>query len=428
MTLQKSNILKHYLRFYLLDRNKMKYDVVIVGAGPAGATAAKYLAEQKVKVLLIDKCSFPRDKPCGGALPMKLVKRFPYIEESDIIDAYSYGGSVYYATFDQPITVLTDEPMVAMVLRRKFDHGLVKIAVKHGATLLEEKTVTDVTIEKEKVTVILNDGSKVETEIVIGADGVWSTIAQKTGLRHNRHQVSICIYEENSKNNELDTKFFDDRNLFHIVFSFDRIEGYGWVFPKKSHINIGIGEFSHTINQTKPKKNLRDIYTQYITSLKENGILPRDLKIGKLKGAALPFQPLEKTYTDRVILVGDAAGFVNPVSGAGLYYAMSSGMIAADVAAQAIKVGDTSARFLSKYDDIIWKYDFGKELKFMIRTYKRWGAKLELFFNVVASDKRLSELGVKVVTGQIDNKKVKGKLLRRFIYVYLKTRLRRRRK
>jgi geranylgeranyl reductase family protein len=406
----------------------MKYDVIVVGAGPAGATAAKYLAEQKVKVLLLDKSRFPRDKPCGGALPMRLVKRFPYINESDIIDAYSYGGSIYYATFDQPITVLSDEPMMAMVLRKKFDHGLVKIAVKHGATLLEGKTVTDVTIEKEKVTVILDDGSKVETEIVIGADGVWSTIAKKTGLSHNHHQIDICIYEENPKNNNRTTKFFDDRNLFHIIFGFEQIEGYGWVFPKKSHINIGIGEFAYKMIQTKPRKNLRELYTQYSTSLKKNNILPGDLKIGKLKGAALPFQPLEKIYTDRVLLVGDAAGFVNPISGAGLYYAMSSGMIAANVAVQALKVGDTSARFLSKYDDIIWKHDFGKELKFMIRTYKRWGDKMEQFFNVAASDKQLSELCIKVATGQIDNKKVKGKLSRRFIYAYLKTRFRRGRK
>jgi flavin-dependent dehydrogenase len=129
-----------------------------------------------------------------------------------------------------------------------------------------------------------------------------------------------------------------------------------------------------------------------------------------------------------VLLVGDAAGFINPVSGAGIYYAMTSGMIAATVAAQALQVGDTSARFLSKYEDIFWKHDSGKELKLMIRLSHRWGDKIEQFFTVIASDKRLSDLGVKVVTGQIDSHEFGGKILRRFLYVYLKTRLRRRRK
>lgn len=399
----------------------MKYDIVIVGAGPAGATAAKYLAEQHVNVLLIEKETLPRDKPCGGGIPMKVVNMFPYLSQNDVISTYSYCCSVYFHTFEKPLTVHLDEPCLGMVLRKDFDYKLVQMAMNSGAKLLDGKTVTDVTVDDAKVTITLQDGSTVDADIVIGADGTWSTIAKKTGLKKKKQLVGVCVYEERRIDKENSSTFFDNHNCFHIIFGFEGIKGYGWVFPKESYVNIGIGEFTDRYKTANKKKNLNNLYSRYITALKESNILPEEYMIGKLQGGALPLRPLDKAYSDRVLLVGDAAGLANPVSGAGIYYAMTSGMIAATVAAQALQVGDTSARFLSKYEDLFWKHDSGKELKLMIRASKYLGKRMERIFTIAVSDKQLTDMGVKILIGDMESKNMRGKLIRRLIYVYLKS-------
>jgi geranylgeranyl reductase family protein len=416
------------MKYYTIrERNEMRYDVVVVGAGPAGATAAKYLAEQHLQVLLLEKETLPRNKPCGGVIPLKILKMFPYLDNQDVITSYSYGGSIYYGSFRHPLTVHLEQPCASIVIRSEFDHRLVQMAVASGAILHEGTTATDISMDDEKATITLNDGSMIEAAIVIGADGVWSTVAKKTGLDATREPVCLCVHEEYPLDRDRFASYVDDRNFFTIIFCFEGIEGYGWVFPKKSHINIGIGAFAYTKEASFQKRNFKDLYKRYITALTTNGILPKDYRIGNLRGAALPSHPLQKAYSDRVLLVGDAAGLLNPITGGGIYYAMTSGMLAASVAAQAIRRGDTSARFLSKYEDLFWSHSSGKELRLMIRLRKRWGDRIEQFFTVVSSDKRLMELAVKFVTGEIDTKTIRRSLILRFAYVYGKTLLSRRR-
>ncbi|MCJ7571965.1 MAG: FAD-dependent monooxygenase, partial [Candidatus Thermoplasmatota archaeon] len=133
----------------------MNYDVVIVGAGPAGATAAKFLAEKGEKVLLIDKCSFPRDKPCGGGLSIRTLKRFNYIPK-DLIASYSFSGRIHSSSLKYQVKLHNDEPIAAFVLRKDFDNGLLQLAIEQGTTFIEEKTATDVHILPEKVKIKLN--------------------------------------------------------------------------------------------------------------------------------------------------------------------------------------------------------------------------------------------------------------------------------
>ena len=110
---------------------EMTYDVVIVGAGPAGATAAKNLAEQGRSVLLLDKRKFPADKPCGGGLPTRVQRRFPYIH--DYIDSISYASKTFSMSMQHSVDISRDTPLLATVLRKHFDHELVKLAQKKGA-------------------------------------------------------------------------------------------------------------------------------------------------------------------------------------------------------------------------------------------------------------------------------------------------------
>ncbi|MFH1101332.1 MAG: geranylgeranyl reductase family protein [Methanobacteriota archaeon] len=393
----------------------MKYDVVVIGAGPAGSTAAKVLAERGVKVLLLDKQVFPREKPCGGGLPIRALERFPYLRTLDVIESYSYGGSVYYSLLEYKADLQRDNPILAMVLRKTFDDGLVRCAIEKGATFWGGETVVDVKPSEERIVVLLDDGTSLEAELVIGADGVWSRVAQQMGLSGAHRAVSLCVFQEYPVTKEVLDTFFSEKRLCRIFVQFQDIIGYGWVFPKKDSVNIGIDELRIEGERYKGIRNLREAYTQFFSLLKENGMIPPGLEMGRIRGAPIPIMPLEKTFGDRVLLCGDAAGFVNPLTGEGLYYAMASGELAAGVAVEALAARDMSAGFLRRYQDR-WTDEFGVDLRLFLRVYHRWERFVKYAYRVVASDPVLCEMILDVGVGQTSLRAVRRKALLRFLF------------
>lgn len=398
---------------------KMNYDVIIVGAGPAGSTTANFLSKRGFKVLLLDKDKFPRDKPCGGGLPFRVLKRFNYLDDEKFVESYSYGGIVHSPSLKYKVEFQNCEPIVAMTLRKKFDFELVKVAIENGANFSDGKAVINVDISKDEAKIFLDDGNVVNTELVVGADGVWSIIAKKTGLSQ-KGQKGLCVLQEYEVDKETLDRYFGENRYCHIHTRFQNIMGYGWVFPKKEHLNIGIGEITIKKNKSDIKRNLSKVFQDYVKMLKRSEIIPDNLKEKKCKGGALPVYPLEKTYTNRVVLVGDAGGFVNPLSGEGIYYAMTSGEIAAKVITKSLESGETSERFLSKYQ-INWKKDIGEDLDFLCRLAKNQRQKpREKLFRIASKDKMLGELILKVVAGDLSPKENKWKIIRRYIYGSIK--------
>jgi len=395
----------------------MKYDVVIVGAGPAGSTAAKYLAEQGIPVVLIDKAEFPREKLCGGGLPTRVQKRFPYIKP--FIDSISYGSITYSSSLRYKHHLVKERPMLMNVLRKDFDNGLVNLAVKAGATFLGGKTVIDVSIKQNNASVLLDDGQTIETQAVIGCDGTRSVVADKTNLSKKLETLCIALVQEQPLTPKQLDKYFTKKRLVHLFIKAQGIAGYAWMFPKKNCVNIGIGEFQSAIPKSKPKTPLKETYEAFIAVLKEKGLLPEDFPVENLKGAVLPIFPLENTYGDCVILCGDAAGFINPITGEGIYYAMASGQIAATVIADGLKVKDLRKQFLSRYQ-ILWNDDFGKDLKLLGRFNNQWGKNSEKIVRLLTRDKKFAQLIIGVTGGQISFSKNKNALIMRFIYASLK--------
>jgi geranylgeranyl reductase family protein len=400
----------------------LRYDVVVVGAGPAGSTAAKVLSEKGVKVLLLDKSKFPRDKPCGGGLPYRVLNRFNYVKNKDLIESYSYGGVSYSPSLKYKATYKKNDPVAAMVLREKFDSGLAQLAIDSGADFIDGKTVKDVKISKEKARIILDDKTEVDSEIVVGADGVWSIVAKKTGLSPPKKYLGICIMHEYDLGEDTINSYFGEEKMCHIHLNFQGIIGYGWVFPKKQHLNIGVGKISPDTHISKTKMDLLTIYKNYIKTLKKTKIIPKNLEIGKCKGGALHIGPLEKTYADRVIICGDASGFLNPLTGEGIYYAMSSGEIAAGVITKALEVSDTSEIFLSMYQKN-WKKDFGKDIESLIGSSSSMGGNLEKFVRLASKNEKLADIAIGVLQGRLSIQDYNLELIVRYLFASFKDRI-----
>ncbi|MDY6965357.1 MAG: NAD(P)/FAD-dependent oxidoreductase [Halobacteriota archaeon] len=367
----------------------MKYEVVVAGAGPSGSTAAKFLADMGLNVLMVDKSKFPRDKICGGSIPDNVIKDFDYLKNrNDLFECLSSGGYVYSPSLKNVIK-LDDSAYSIMVLRDKFDTGLANIAVDAGAEFIDGNGVKDIKVSTNKAEVTLEDGTKVETEIVIGADGVWSTVAKRSGLHQKwaPDEIASCIILETNVGEETIEEFFTEKRFKYTHLKFNGIFGYGWVFPKKEHLNIGIGAIR---SKTRPKPNLSVLFRDYIKMLKKDKMIPEDLEIGKCRGWPLPLKlPLKKAYCDRILLCGDAGGFVNPIDGGGIFYGMQTGKIAADVCSWAFKGRGTSEAYLSKYQ-VECRRTFGNLFKANLRVRN--------FINMAP------EISVKIVGSRVFNR------------------------
>jgi len=401
----------------------MTYDAIVVGAGPAGSTTAKFLSEKGLKTLLIDKEKFPRDKPCGGGLPLRVLQRFPYVDNSINIEAYSSSGTVFSPSLKYQIEIKRDTPIICTILRKKFDFELVKYAQDAGAVFKEEAPLSTVQITKDNVQVTLIDGTRFNTEVVVGADGTNSIIARDTGLRTPGTEKGVCVLQEFEVDEKIMDDYFTKSRHCYIHSRFNTTAGYGWVFAKKHHINIGFG-IIRAFKTLEQKQNLLKCYHNYIELLKDRDLIPQHLKETPMKGGALLTHPLEKTYGNRVLLVGDAAGFVNPLSGEGIYYAMASGQIAAETIRESIEKRQTTQEFLSKYQTH-WQKDFGKDIDLILKVIKRGSVEnTERIIKIASKDEILTNLMMGVITGELSVQKYKWKIVRRAFYCSVKNRLR----
>ncbi len=400
----------------------MLYDVAIVGAGPAGSTAAKFLSEKGIRTLLVEKATFPRNKPCGGGLQMRVLHRFKYLEEHNLIDSYSTTFQIHTSSMKHHLDFHHTKPLQAMVLRKKFDEGLVNLATRNGAVLQCGKTVQDMTNQKDAMRLILSDGTTVESRLIIGADGIWSTIAKKVGMKQECDHIGVSVYAEYPMSQEAIHHSFGAEQGVHIHLQPDRIAGYGWVFPKKEHVNIGVVEFRQAINPTMGKKNLQMSYAYFLRSLKQQKLIPNNLSVTTIHGGAFPTCPMKRLTADRVLLCGDAAGLTNPMTGEGIYYAMCSGEMAAKTAIKALENNTTDAQSLRDYQRR-WNHEFHGDFTLTSRLSKRWGRNIDILIEIACKDKKLIDIICEAIPKPGGVQKDKWKIIRRLVFAYCKNRL-----
>ncbi len=303
------------------ERGETDWDLVVVGAGPAGSATAlgALTADPTLRVLLLDRADFPRDKSCGDGIAPHVLDALRTVGVDDVADGWtplrrlrlSQGGADVARDLARPVWVIP---------RAVFDARLVERATRAGATLRRHR-VRDVRVTHAGVVL---DGT-LHASVVVGADGAHSVVAPAAGARPGRRALALRGYAPTPA---------ERRGEQVIVFGARRQPSYAWSFDRGDGLaNVGYGELlgrhAHPASRAEMLDRLEEL-------------LPGSVAGGtRWRGHHLPLSGWRWQQPDgRLLLVGDAAGLVNPMTGEGIYYAVATGILAGRTAARAVAEGN----------------------------------------------------------------------------------------
>jgi geranylgeranyl reductase family protein len=361
----------------------MKYDAVIVGAGPAGAVLAYLLAKAGAEVLLLEKEVFPRYKACGGGLTQRALDSLPF-EVDEVIEERVHTVKAFIR--DECAFELTvQRPVISMVMRDRFDHFLVKKSLEAGVHFQEGVAFKHLSGEVEALKVETSCGP-VETRFIAGADGVNSRVARALGLPRPDNVMNAV---------EAEVYLGDPDRLAEFKrsarFCFGLVpQGYAWVFPKRDHLSIGV------LSRAKTLKHLKRNLLFYL----EAGGFGSTMEVKALRPHLVPYGPGKKRRLacEKGLLVGDSTGFVDPITGEGISYAIKGAQIAARILQAALKDG---CRKLEDYPRIL-----GEEMAKDLSCARTFAGILYGFSNlssriIKAHGNSLANLHMEVVSGRM---------------------------
>jgi geranylgeranyl reductase family protein len=329
-------------------------DVIVVGAGPGGATTAYHLARHGVHVLLLEKAEFPREKVCGDGLTPRAVKQL--IAMGVKIDGDGWVRNKGLRVIGGGIRLELDWPDLASFpnygltrTRLDFDQILATAAVTAGAHLRTGTTVTGPVRDQtgRVVGVEAQVGQETVTyraPLVVAADGVSARLPLALGLaKRDDRPIGVAVrryyrsprHQDDYLESWLELRGRDSDHL---------LPGYGWIFGMgDGRVNVGLGVLNSSVGFGKT--NYRDMLTEWMSATPAEWEMNESTADGPIMGAALPmgFNRVPH-YTRGMLLVGDAGGMVNPFNGEGIAYAMESGALAAEIVVQALAVTDPARR------------------------------------------------------------------------------------
>lgn len=288
-------------------------DTVIVGAGPAGTSCAVTLQRSGVTNLVIEKRAFPRDKLCGGLVTEKTYRLICELWASsgeeippDLFCDLSDRVELRYRT--ERLAGAKVQKSFRKIRRSHFDNALVELYKKTGGTLLENSECADIDMKNRRI--VLQNGDEIAFCHLVAADGALSRTRKMLGYPSPRLGLCTEVHVPKTGNEE--------DGVVRIHFGVVKY-GYGWIFPSGSELCVGLGGAYR--KGDRPDESLREYLSM--------NSFPRDVKI---KGAFIPFGDLvdQKRGPKEAVLVGDAGGFADPLTGEGLFFALSTGIAAAN--------------------------------------------------------------------------------------------------
>jgi geranylgeranyl reductase family protein len=366
----------------LLECSAMTHDLIVVGGGPAGASCARRAAQRGLDVVIIEKAVHPRRKACGGGFRPGLLDLLDF-DATSALDRETCGCHLFSPSRTK--VVATKDMITGYLVRREvFDKLLFDKAAEAGAEIVSGTEVVDVTESAEEVIAHQADGNNIKGKFLVGADGVNSKVARKSGLkpRWKDEEIGLCI-EARVPMDESEivriTKGPYNRDLYCIQIYFGDIEhGYAWCFPKKGEVSLGMGCLMPFA------AGLKRAWTNFTAEFSKL----YDVKIDLSEETAMRVplkEPANRTVTKRILLAGDAGGFVSAATGEGMCYAIETGQIAAEIVNNIIQ---GQIRDTTEYERR-WKKTIGKQLKvskFLANLLFNSEKNMELAIQMAAQD------------------------------------------
>lgn len=362
------------------------YDLIVVGAGPAGSSAARAAARAGLDVLILEKEAFPRYKPCGGALSDRAISCLDFPLPKDVCERTINSARVHFR--GKVVEGHKGYRLSTLVTRSKFDQFLLQKAQEAGSNLATQRVQNYK--EKEDHVEVLTETEEYRSRFLVISSGCQSCLKDSIQERATRDQYYVSIVTEI----EEDEEKIEERLHGSLDFYFDAVEtGYGWIFPHRGYYSVGIG------GQASREKNLRGTMQNFLRKTGFRGEY-------RLHGHKVPMGGVSwRVASTRVLLAGDSAGFVDPLTGEGMYYALRSGQ----VAAQAILDQDTAD--ISKIYEDMCKKEFGEELSYALWMVRSLNPQREIFFNAFFQKKDILDNYLEIAAAKKTYKNFAGWIL-----------------
>jgi len=365
------------------------FDCIIVGAGPAGGSAAYHLAKQGRSVLILEKDALPRYKPCGGGVSPAIAQWFDF----DFSPAISCRVDTlrYTLNLEDPVDVkLENQEPIWMVKRDVFDHFLVQQAQKHGAELRDNEQVTGIEFKVDRWQVNTANGS-VEAKYLIAADGAKGNMAKWLGFKDRKRRLAGALEVDTTSENVVNT----------INFEFGLVKnGYIWNFPKADGYSIGIGTFRG--GEAQDFKKILDVYGKGAFGIDINNFTQYGHPLCLWDGD-------QKLHTQNAVLAGEAACVVDPMTAEGIRPSIFSGIKAAEAIHSALS-GTSNA--LEKYTETM-ATEWGADMKWAQRLATAFYQFPKVSYKAAVKRPSASMTMARVLAGELSYSDIAGKAIKK---------------